>query len=147
MAHRRQPQLPYDPPLAGPTFDVAYLEALAQRVVELIRSEGGTRVGCRLVDAATLASELGVERSWVYAHRGELGAIQLGTGAKPRLRFDVAAAREALSRTADDASRAAKTPRPVSKPTPRRRRRAGSNSGLLPIRGSATALNTHRESS
>lgn len=144
MAHRRRPPLPHDPPLAGPTFDVD-LEALAQRVVELIRNEGGTRVGRRLVDASTLASELGVERSWVYAHRDELGAIQLGTGAKPRLRFDVATAREALLRT-DDTPREAKTSRPVSKPTPRRRRRAGSNSGLLPIRRSATALDTDRES-
>jgi hypothetical protein len=54
------------------------MEALAQRVVELIRNEGGSRVGRSFVDAATLASELGVERSWVYAHRDELGPFSSG---------------------------------------------------------------------
>jgi hypothetical protein len=50
-----------------------------------------------LVDAATLAAELGVSREWVYEHRDELGAIPLGKGSRPRLRFDPDAARAALS--------------------------------------------------
>lgn len=75
-------------------LDAVSVEAVARRVVELMRGEGVSSRG--LVDAATLAAELGVTRSWVYEHRTELGAVQLGTGAKPRLRFDVRRAREAL---------------------------------------------------
>jgi len=48
------------------------------------------------MDAARLAAELGVTRSWVYEHRDELGAVRLGTGTKPRLRFDLNTARRAL---------------------------------------------------
>ena len=49
----------------------------------------GTPPPVRLVDAATLARALGVERSWVYAHAKELHAIRLG-GKHGRLRFDLA---------------------------------------------------------
>jgi hypothetical protein len=42
----------------------------------------------QLVDAAAVAQMLGVTRGWVYEHAGELGAIRLGTGTRPRLRFD-----------------------------------------------------------
>ena len=41
-----------------------------------------------LVDAATLARMLGVDRSWVYAHAAQLGGIRLG-GPQGRLRFDL----------------------------------------------------------
>jgi hypothetical protein len=44
-------------------------------------------VAVRLVDAATLAAMLPVERDWVYAHASQLGAIRLG-GPAGRLRFD-----------------------------------------------------------
>lgn len=46
----------------------------------------------RLVDAATLAGLLGVSRGWVYRHREMLGAVRLGLGPRPRLRFDADAA-------------------------------------------------------
>ena len=79
MAANDRPQLDHHPerPHATP-LDAASVEAVARRVVELIRSEGGSPIPHGLVDAATLAVELGVERSWVYAHRDELGAVQLG---------------------------------------------------------------------
>jgi hypothetical protein len=32
---------------------------------------------------------LNVSRAFVYEHAGELGAIPLGTGPRPRLRFDL----------------------------------------------------------
>jgi hypothetical protein len=88
------------------------VEAVARRVVELIGSDGNSRVKRRLVDAATLAVELGVERSWVYAHRCELGGMQLGTGPKPRLRFDLATAREAISHSAGSHPQGLKMPMP-----------------------------------
>jgi hypothetical protein len=123
------------------------VEAVARRVVELIRTEGDSPAGRWLVDAATLATELGVERSWVYAHRDELGAIQLGTGSKPRLRFDPATAREVLARSASNGSREPRTPAPANKPAHRRRRRTGNGSELLPIRGSARLPDAERERS
>lgn len=42
----------------------------------------------QLITASQVASGLGVTRDWVYEHAGELGAIRLGSGRKPRLRFD-----------------------------------------------------------
>jgi excisionase family DNA binding protein len=42
----------------------------------------------RLLTPAELAEYLSVERSYVYEHASELGAIRLGTGPKARLRFD-----------------------------------------------------------
>lgn len=45
-------------------------------------------------DAAELARLFGIERSWVYTHAIELGAVKLGGGAKPRHEF--------AARTAED---------------------------------------------
>jgi hypothetical protein len=42
----------------------------------------------QLLDAAAVARMLGVTRGWVYEHAAELGAIRLGSGTRPRLRFD-----------------------------------------------------------
>ena len=63
-------------------LDPQAIEAVARRVVELLerRGVGG---GTELVDAAELARRLGIERSWVYTHAIELGAVKLGSGRKP----------------------------------------------------------------
>jgi hypothetical protein len=71
------------------------VEAIAERVSGLLRSEPPDR---RPVDA--LAGVLGVDRSYVYAHAEKLGAVRLGGGSKPRLRFDLEATREAMARYA-----------------------------------------------
>jgi hypothetical protein len=42
----------------------------------------------RLLSAAEVARWWGVERSWVYSHAAWLGVRRLGTGPRPRLRFD-----------------------------------------------------------
>jgi hypothetical protein len=47
---------------------------------------GGAR---GLVDAQAVADYLAVDRGWVYAHAGELGARRLGEGPKARLRFSL----------------------------------------------------------
>jgi hypothetical protein len=57
-----------------------------------------------LVDAGALAAVLGVSRSFVYQHAAELGAERLGDGPKPRLRFDVQAARAAMARSVGERS-------------------------------------------
>jgi hypothetical protein len=143
MAHNTRTQPPTVSPLppAGPFLDAASIEAVARRVVELIHDEGGSPAARRLVDAATLAAELGVDRSWVYAHRAELRAIQLGTGSKPRLRFDPEVAWKVLARSASKESQAPKTPVP---PRSSKRRRLGSGPGLLPIRGSVSPIDADR---
>lgn len=70
------------------------IEAIARRVVELLRTEAQEQPA-RLTDAATLARELGVERDWIYSHANDLGAIRLG-GPRGRLRFDREIVRERL---------------------------------------------------
>jgi hypothetical protein len=89
-----------------------------------------------LVDAATLAQLLGVERAWVYEHAAELGAIPLGSGPRPRLRFNPQLALERLStcvtgRKSEPAADRMATP----KARLRARRRSGTSVELLPIRG------------
>jgi hypothetical protein len=91
----------------------------------------------QLVDAAVLAGFLGVSRDFVYSHADELGAVRLGAGARPRLRFNRDLALERLNacsvgRQSEDAPA-----RTVEPKQPRRRRASlGSGVDLLPIRGS-----------
>lgn len=104
------------------------IEAIARRVRELIREEAAPP---RYIDATTLARHLGVERSWVYTHARELGAIRLGHGARARLRFDLAQATEAIRpRDRCSASR-----RGAARRSRRRRRRPLAVAELLPVRG------------
>ena len=89
----------------------------------------------RLVDAQAVADALGVARSYVYEHAQELGAVPLGTGPKPRLRFDL----EAITCLA---GRESESP-PVAEVKPfrarRRTRDLGTNADLLPIRAPRAA--------
>ena len=101
-----------DPFEAAKPLNEEALDALAGRMVDLLaprvadlvaerlasQAAGTTDDGRRLVDAATLASELCVARAWVYEHREELGVVELGNGPKPRLRFDLEVARAATAR-------------------------------------------------
>jgi hypothetical protein len=47
------------------------------------------RANGRLLTPSQLAEWLNVDRSYSYDHAAELGAMRLGTGPKPRLRFDL----------------------------------------------------------
>jgi hypothetical protein len=42
----------------------------------------------KMLSAAEVAERWGVDRSWVYQHSHQLGAIPMGNGRRPRLRFD-----------------------------------------------------------
>jgi hypothetical protein len=70
------------------------LEQLAGRVAELLASELRSQQPAapaspgRLLSAAEVSEWWGVERAWVYEHAEQLGAIRLGAGQRPRLRFD-----------------------------------------------------------
>ncbi len=75
------------------------VEAVALKVVEILEHRGVQKRA--LVDAAELARMFGIERSWVYSHAIELGAVKLGDGPKPRLRFDPEVAARVLRRAGD----------------------------------------------
>jgi hypothetical protein len=111
-------------------LDPETVEKIARRVVELLEARGLQQR--ELVDAAELAKRFGIERSWVYSHAIELGAVKLGRGAKPRLRFDPEVAARVLQRVGEE---------PAADPPARSGKRAGQPQGsegrveLLPIRG------------
>lgn len=112
------------------------VEAIARRVVELLRAEEPQGRSARLVDAATLARELGVERDWVYVHAEQLGAIRLG-GPHGRLRFD---RREVTERLGGAGAADWRPPRRA----PRRQRRPDQGTGrrrTREVRSTATAKN------
>jgi len=114
------------------------IERIAQRVVQLMRHEPeahdeGLPAARDLMDASQLARHLGLTRAWVYEHAEQLGAIQLGDGPRPRLRFDPQTAKQALHdrqrRHEPAPMQAANEPRP-GRP---RQRRAPASVPLLPI--------------
>jgi hypothetical protein len=63
------------------------IETLAVRLAELLRPEG-PEGDDDLISAAEVARRYGVRRRWVYENKDFLGAVELGTGPRPRLRFD-----------------------------------------------------------
>lgn len=112
-------------------LDPHAIEAIARRVVEILEWRG--LQGRELVDAAELARRFGIERSWVYSHAIELGAVKLGSGPKPRLRFDPQIAARVLRRVGEGsaADPPARSGKRAGQP-PRDRR---SEVSLLPIKG------------
>jgi hypothetical protein len=111
-------------------LDPQTIEAIARRVVELLDRRGLS--GEKMVDAAELARRLGIERSWVYSHAIELGAVKLGSGRKPRIRFDPGIAARALRRIGEGP---AADPPARSGERARRPRRPEGQVRLLPIKG------------
>jgi hypothetical protein len=81
-----------------------------------------------LVDAAEIARLNGKTRSWVYEHAGELGAVRLGSGPRPRLGFSPARVAQQLHKVEEPAS--VSLPDPVP---PRRRQRAGRTATGAPM--------------
>lgn len=105
-------------------------DRLAERLTDVVPGHRGT-----LVDAAEVAQRFGFERAWVYSHADELGAVRLGDGARPRLRFDLDKVVEALTaRQASEGSPAPESPVASRSPQRRRRRRSGTRVELLPVR-------------
>lgn len=85
------------------------VEALAVRVAELLGSPAPTdRRDEEKISAAEVSRLWGVSRRWVYAHRDDLGAVELGDGPRPRLRFDRGIVAERLG--APDLDPASRTP-------------------------------------
>ncbi len=76
------------PPEREPLLDDYAIEAIARRVTQLLRHDPVAAAHERLVSAAEIARRFGVSRAWVYENADRLGAVRLGRGARPRLRFD-----------------------------------------------------------
>ena len=111
--------------------DFSLVDAVARRVVELLREEGAvSREGPRLLTVAAVSEEFGVSADWLYANARRLGAIRLGSGPRARLRFDRATIADRIAKVA---SRAA---RDHSSQHGKRRRGTpdGADGDLLPIR-------------
>jgi len=111
-------------------LDPQATEAIARRVVEILEQRGLQQH--ELVDAAELARRFGIERSWVYSHAIELGAVKLGSGAKPRLRFDPQIVARVLRRVGEES--AADPPTRSGERAGQPSAGGGSGVRLLPIR-------------
>lgn len=83
------------------------------------------------VDARAVAEHLSVERSWVYDHADELGAVRLGSGPRARLRFRLVLVDHLLQEQAVNEPPA----RMVERKPQRRNGTDGVLVPLLPIRG------------
>jgi len=112
-------------------LDPQAVEAIARRVVEILERRGTHRRD--LVDAAELARRFGIERSWVYSHAIELGAVKLGSGPKPRLRFDPQIAARVLRRAGEGS--AADPPTRSGERAGQPQQGRGSEVPLLPFHG------------
>jgi hypothetical protein len=121
-------------------YDDDALDRLADRIADRLAARLGVLTPADappepLVDAAEIARLHGKTRSWVYEHAGELGAVRLGSGRRPRLGFSPARVAAVLEKVDE--------PAPVKLPQiarPRRGRRARTDrtpSGveLLRVRG------------
>jgi hypothetical protein len=109
-------------------------DLVAQRVLE--RLDPTTSVPSVTLDAAAIARRYGVTAAWVREHADRLGAMRLGDGPRPRLRFDVE--RVAAAMASGQVNRRPDEPESGAAPSSsrrRRRRRTGTGVELLPIRG------------
>lgn len=69
------------------------VERIALRVAVLLARRASQRQAPeepQLLTASEVSQRYRVHRGWVYAHAEELGAIRIGDGERPRLRFDAA---------------------------------------------------------
>jgi len=110
------------PRIGGEPAD--YDDDALDRLADLLADRLAARLAARtftqsepLVDAAEIARLHGKTRSWVYEHAGELGAVRLGSGPRPRLGFSPVRVARLLEKVDEPT-----TPM-LPEPTPRRRRR------------------------
>jgi DNA-binding transcriptional ArsR family regulator len=130
-----------NPQLSG--HDLALVEAVAQRVLELLGERETPQPGrSPLVSAGQLAEALGVARDTVYRHAEELGAVRLGPDGPRsehggrRLRFDIDQAIAAWSaRQAGEESQTPDPPATAGGSSRSRRRGSASRVPLLPVNG------------
>ena len=111
-------------------------DLVAVRVAEQLRDQPPARTS-RLLTAAEVADMLGVSRDSVYGMADELGAVRIGSGPRPRLRFPADAVERWSARDEQNGWQPP-SPGPDSAPHRASRRRASRASAtaveLLPIR-------------
>src|SRR6187200_1374643 len=117
----------------GRLVESGMAELIAERVVSMLREASSESPP--LIDANEVARILGCERGFVYEHQAELGAVRLGGGRRPRLRFDRARV-EAIASAPRTSAEVSLETRPQHR-SPRRRRPRRSAVKLLEIKGRA----------
>lgn len=108
------PAQPRELPSANPPLDADVVEQLAARIVELLAHRlapqpSSSQRSRGLLSAAQVSEWCGVSRGWVYTHAAELGAVRIGDGERPRLRFDPDLVVERLDRPPPTPSPGAQT--------------------------------------
>jgi excisionase family DNA binding protein len=106
------------------------LEALAVLVARHLAATLTAPAGDQapqLLSAAEVAARLGWSRSTVYDHAEQLGAVRLGTGTRPRMRFPADRVEAYIARAADP------QPQPPPAHTRRAQRRPGTTSSGAPL--------------
>jgi hypothetical protein len=115
--------------MSEPALDPASLRAIAEQVAELLRRRDTSDDPHALLTAGQVAVRFNVDRSWVYAHAHELGVVRIGSGRRPRLRFDPAiVAQQLLAAPPQTTTGAIRRTRdagtapllPIKRPRPRR---------------------------
>jgi hypothetical protein len=85
------------PPVSLVRLDPSTLERLALRVAAIVTAQLqqtlpqpplAEQKPPELLTASQVAQWWGLHRGWVYEHAHQLGAIRIGDGERPRLRFD-----------------------------------------------------------
>jgi hypothetical protein len=116
---------------------------IARLVADRVLAElgDGPAAPARLLTAAQVAERFGLSRRWIYENREQLGAVQVGSGERPRLRFDPAAVADALDPRRE--GKGPQNPDPARRKRSGRKRTAAGDGGcptlpdLLPIKGAA----------
>jgi hypothetical protein len=104
------------------TLTAGDIEALARRVLELVRDEPPS---FGHADTSQVAQLLGVSDEWVREHAAELGAVRVGDGPRGTLRFELGRVRAALE--------ARRVQREAVRPPRRPARRRSNGVELLPL--------------
>jgi len=114
--------------------DLARLaDLVAERVLAGLAEDRRPGDDGRLLTAVEVARRFGVSAEWIRENADRLGALRLGDGPRPRLRFDPERVAEALNaRSIRGRSDAPDCP-PERAPQRRRSRGSGKRTGLLPV--------------
>jgi hypothetical protein len=122
-----------EPARLHPDDLAALAEMVAAQVIAALRQPRAEAPV--LIDAAEVARRFSVSAEWVRENADRLGAVRIGDGRRPRLRFDPARVEEALtgrgngvpSQSDADSAAEPRTPRPTVA-------RAGNALDRLPVR-------------
>jgi hypothetical protein len=119
-------------------YDDDALDRLADLLVDRLAARLGGLIPERvepLVDAVEIARLFGRTRSWVYEHAGELGAVRLGSGPRPRLGFSPGRVAAHFEQASEPTPLAVPRPAPPRRARRRRADRTAPGAELLRVRG------------